>query len=44
MHDKKLPYLAKVALEMTFPEQRYVKNGVELEVQAKGNGSGVPRR
>jgi hypothetical protein len=42
MHDKKQPYVAKVALEMTFPEQRYFTRGVPLEVRAKGNGSSVP--
>jgi len=27
---------------MSFPEQRYLENGVQLEVQAKGSGSSVP--
>ena len=42
MSDKKQPYVAKVALEMTFPEERYISKGVPLEVRAKGNGSSVP--
>jgi hypothetical protein len=40
--DKKQPYVAKVALKMSFPEKRYFENGVRLEVQARGNGSSVP--
>jgi hypothetical protein len=40
--EKKQPYLAKVALTMSFPEERYFKDGVGLKVLAKGNGSSVP--
>ena len=36
------PYVAKVALEMTFIEQRYTQNGIQLKVQARGEGSSVP--
>jgi hypothetical protein len=39
---KKQPYVAKVALDMSFPEERYVTNGARLEVRTKGNGSSVP--
>jgi len=37
----KKPYVAKVALEMTFVEQRYEQNGIPLKVQARGEGSSV---
>jgi hypothetical protein len=40
--DKKRPYVAKVSLEMTFPEERYFTKGAPLEVRAKGEGSSVP--
>ena len=36
------PYVAKVALEMSFPEERYVKDGVGLKVLTKAQGSSVP--
>ena len=39
---KKQPYVAKVALDMGFPEERYLTNGAPLEIRAKGNGSSVP--
>lgn len=38
----KKPYVAKVALEMSFPEERYVKDGVGLKVLTKAEGSSVP--
>ncbi len=40
--EKKPPYVAKVALKMSFPEERYSKNGEILEIHTKGNGSSVP--
>lgn len=40
--EKKLPYVAKVALKMTWPEERYFRDGALLEISAKGNGSSVP--
>ena len=42
MADKKQPYVAKVALEMRFPEARYFTKDVPLQVRTKGNGSSVP--
>jgi hypothetical protein len=47
MHPKtktqgKQPYVATIALTMTFPEERYVVNGVPLEIRTKGAGSSVP--
>jgi len=40
--EKKPPYVAKVALTMSFPEARCDRNGVTLEIHTKGNGSSVP--
>jgi hypothetical protein len=41
--EKKPPYVAKVALTMTWPEERYCKNGGELfQILVKGSGSSVP--
>jgi hypothetical protein len=40
--EKKQPYVAKVDLRMSFPEARYSRDGVKLEVGAKGRGSSVP--
>jgi hypothetical protein len=40
--DKKPPYVATVALTMTFPEARYVRDGEPLEIEVKGSGSSVP--
>lgn len=40
--EKRPPYVAKVALTMSFPEVRYDRNGVTLEIHTKGNGSSVP--
>lgn len=42
MPNEKRPYVAKVALEMSFPEEKYIIEGVPLEVRTKGNGSSVP--
>lgn len=41
MARKKKANVDMVSLKMSFPEERYFKDGVGLEVQAKGAGSSV---
>lgn len=35
-------YVAKVAIEVTFPEERYNQNGIKLRLHGRGRGSSVP--
>lgn len=39
---KPKPYVAKVALEITSPEDRYNRNGIQLRLHARGKGTSVP--